>query len=131
MILIFFSATLIACSYSFFSVVTRLQCVNRIIANTPIDIFEKSIPLIDDETDLHFDKDKLYYSLNEYYSNNLRKYINSYHLELYYYNQIDQSICTDDNCNAVEVDVSGTSVFSFRFHRTLTYEIHKGAQYGI
>lgn len=130
MILLFFSALLMSSMYTTFTIVTRLQCANRIVINTPRYLFEQSISLLDD-TDLHFDKTTLSKVLNNYYQNELSRYVSDISIELYFYNQEDSSICTSDSCNAVEVEISANCVFSIRFSRTIFYEIHKGARYGL
>lgn len=114
-----------------FTLTYRLQTINRAIINTPIEIFETSIPLANvDEANLYFDKSKLETNVLDYYSSTIGLLFKSYNVDFYYYNQNNQSICVSDYCNAVEITVSGNYFLSFNYERVVTYEIHKGARYG-
>ena len=114
-----------------FTLTYRLQTINRAIINTPIELFETSIPLANvDEENLYFDKKRLETKVTDYYSSSIGPYFKSYDVSFYYYNQTDKSICVSDTCNAVEITITGNYFLSFEYERTINYEIHKGAKYG-
>lgn len=99
----------------------------------PVEIFETAIPVINLElvdNELHFDKYRLDKNVREYLKNKLTDVMKDYTYSLYYYNQQDESICTSDKCNAVELTVTGHYAFNFVYSRSISYEIHKGAKYG-
>lgn len=131
MILLMLVISLIIFLFSSFTLSYRLQTINRIVINTPVEIFELSIPIVNiDESNLYFDKKKLETSVLQYYQNNLSDYFKTYDVSFYYYNQSDESICVNDQCNAVEITIDGIYMFNFHYERTINYEIHKGAKYG-
>ena len=117
--------------FSSFTLSFRLQTINRTIINTPLEIFELSIPIANiDETSLYFDKVKLEKSVRSYYEETISEYFKTYTVSFYYYNQADKSICVSDHCDAVEITVEGNYMFNFQYEKSISYEIHKGAKYG-
>ena len=131
MILLALVVSLTIFLFASFTLSFRLQTINRVIINTPIEIFELSIPLANiDEENVYFDKNKLESKILSYYQNNISEYFKSYDVSFYYYNQADNSICVNDQCNAVEITVDGIYMFNFHYEKTIEYEIHKGAKYG-
>lgn len=98
----------------------------------PVEVFETAIPLVnvDISQGLYFDKTKLNKNVNNYLQSKLTGVMKDYTYSLYYYNQEDESICTSDKCNAVEVTVNGHYAYNFTYTRSVNYEIHKGAKYG-
>ncbi len=97
----------------------------------PIEIFETAIPLANTDISqgLYFDKSKLNQNVSNYLQSKLTKCMKDYSYSLYYYNQADESICTSDKCNAVEVTVDGHYAYNFSYTRSVSYEIHQGARY--
>ena len=117
--------------FASFTLTYRLQTINRAIINTPVELFELSIPLVNvDENNLYFDKTKLENKVLSYYSEKFDGLFKSYDVDFYYYNQNDKSICVDDECNAVEITVTGNYFLTFNYEKSISYEIHKGAKYG-
>ena len=117
--------------FASFTLTYRLQTINRAIINTPVELFELSIPLVNvDESNLYFDKTKLENKVLSYYSEKFDGLFKSYDVDFYYYNQNDKSICVDDECNAVEITVTGNYFLTFNYEKSISYEIHKGAKYG-
>ena len=100
---IMFSLLIGVLSLHFFTVTYRLNGVHRTLFNVPISIFEASIPLTDESENpsLYFSKVVLEEKLNTYFASQLRKYVSSYSLSFYYYNQEDYSICRDDRCTSL------------------------------
>ena len=122
MIVMMFITFIIITSVSFFCVVVKYNTVNRIVVFSPMEIAELSIPLVGDE-DLYFNKTKLEKGFKDYYDSNLIPVVEEYSLYFYYYNQDDFSICTNGLCNAIEVTVDCDIAFTFKYHRTMYYEI--------
>lgn len=129
MIIAFLVVVVAIISFSFFTVTIRINAINRVVIATPIEIFETSIPLLDEdeEKNIYFDKEVLEEKLTNYYFSNLDKYTKEITLDFYYYNQIDKSYCVNDQCTAVEVCLESEIVFDFQYSRTMYYEIKKGA----
>ena len=132
MIVMLFVFALTSFLFSSFTISFQLQSINRAIVYMPKEIFETAIPLVNVYyvDSLYFDKTKLNSNVNEYLQSKLPKLMKDYSYSLYYYNQEDQSICTSDECNAVEVTVSGHYAYNFSYTRSVCYEIHKGAKHG-
>ena len=132
MIVLLFVSALTAFLFSSFAISLNLQAINRSIIYMPKEVFETAIPLvnIDEEEGLYFDKAKLSDNIETYLDNNVYPRMKNYRYSLYFYNQENHSICVRDQCNAVELTVTGTYVFNFKYRRSVSYEIHQGAKYG-
>ena len=131
MILIGLVLSLTIFLFSCFTLTYRLQSINRAVFNTPVEIFELSIPIANiDETDVYFDKTTLENKLNDYYESTISDFFKTYEVNYYYYNQADKSICVSEHCNAVEITISGNYFLGLTYEQSLNYEIHRGAKYG-
>jgi len=111
-------------SFQFFSFSYSVNGINRSVINTPIEYFNVSVPLSNDDEkiNLYFDINKLEGLLNQYYEI-LVKYSSSYEVSYYYYDTDDNSYCIDKNCTGVEVGVSCKINYIFSYSRTMFYEI--------
>lgn len=118
-------------AFLMFSISINLSSINRIVSFTPIDIFESSIPLLDegDMKNPHFDKELLRSKLTSYYDASLPKYTKDYALALLFYDSNNGSYCLSNYCKAVQVKIDAKTVYNYTYSRTLTYEI-KEANYG-
>ena len=131
MILLMLVTALTIFLFASFTLTFRLQTINRAIISTPVELFETSIPVANvDENNFYFDKTTLESRILNYYSETISSYFKSYDVDFYYYNQSDKSICVSDECNAVEITVTGNYIFNFSYARSIFYEIHRGAKYG-
>lgn len=127
----FLAFTLCTVSFCFYSVSTKLNCLNCIVVNTPKELFEQSIPLVYvDGNKLYFDQDKLYSKLKKYYDVAVKQYVDEYTLKLYFYNQDDRSLCVVKQCDCVQYSLDCELPFNVKFHRTMFWEIREGATYG-
>lgn len=112
-----------------FTFSTRLKTVDRVVVQTPKEIFESSIPLLANENKLTpiFDGELLGKKLNDYYTTNLGKSCKSFSFDLYFYNPDDMSMCVSEKCTAVEVNVTANIFLEFNYSKMIFYEIRKGA----
>ena len=122
---IMFSLLIGVLSLHFFTVTYRLNGVHRTLFNVPISIFEASIPLTDESENpsLYFSKEVLEEKLNTYFASQLRKYVSSYSLNFYYYNQEDYSICRDDRCTSLEINLKARIVLDFEYDKSANFYI--------
>ena len=122
---IMFSLLIGILSLHFFTVTYRLNGVHRTLFNVPISIFEASIPLVKENENptLYFDKKVLEASLDSYFSNQLKKYVSDYSLSYYYYNQEDYSICRDDQCTSIEINLKARIVLDFEYDKNANFYI--------
>lgn len=122
---IMFSLLIGVLSLHFFTVTYRLNGVHRTLFNVPISIFEASIPLTDESENpsLYFSKEVLEEKLNTYFASQLRKYVSSYSLSFYYYNQEDYSICRDDRCTSLEINLKARIVLDFEYDKSANFYI--------
>lgn len=116
-------------SLNLFTFSTRLKTVDRVVVQTPKEIFESSIPLLANENKLTpiFDGELLGKKLNDYYTTNLGKSCRTFSFDLYFYNPDDMSMCVSEKCTAVEVNVTANIFLEFNYSKTIFYEIRKGA----
>ena len=122
---IMFSLLIGVLSLHFFTVTYRLNGVHRTLFNVPISIFEASIPLVEESENpsLYFSKEVLEEKLDTYFANQLKKYVSNYSLSFYYYNQEDYSICRDDQCTSLEINLKARIVLDFEYDKTANFYI--------
>ena len=83
MILIGLVLSLTIFLFSCFTLTYRLQSINRAVFNTPVEIFELSIPIANiDETDVYFDKTTLENKLNDYYESSISDFFKTYEISI-------------------------------------------------
>lgn len=125
MILIFISLFVVVLSFNFFTVSYQINGVNRVVAGTPIAIFETSINMynIDETVGPKINKNELESKLTSYYDYCLNDYCHSFSLDYYYYNPKNHSICMANDCQAVEVSVNAVLSFDYLYSRTMYYEL--------
>lgn len=122
MIISFF---IIVLSFNFFIISFQINGVNRLVLGAPLALFETAINMfdIDLEKGPTFDKETLEENITSYFAYSMPNYTNDYSLEFYYYNPSDHSICLEDECQAVEVEVKANLALSYHYSRVMFYEI--------
>lgn len=133
MLIILIVCTLIAVSFTVFSVGVKLQSINRVIFQTPKGLVETCIPLYyqdEDNIKPYFDQVKLEQTMTNYYQSTLKKYADRVEVSYSYYNADDDSFCVDDKCDGVEITIDSYVVFNIKHHRQIKFEIRKGDVYG-
>lgn len=122
---IMFSLLIGILSLHFFTVTYRVNGTHRILFNVPISIFESSIPLVseDSEAHLYFSKEVLEEKLDSYFSSHLRKYVSDYSLSYYYFNQEDYSLCRNEQCTSIEINLKARIVMNFEYDKSASFYI--------
>lgn len=122
---VIFILTFAVLSFNFFMASYRIVGVNRVFLNIPISIFESSIPLAQetDEPRIYYDKEQIRSKLTSYLDNDIKKYCDSYALNIRYYVQDDNSYCINLYCDAVEVSLTAKVLFNYEYHRTAKFYI--------
>lgn len=122
MIISFF---IIVLSFNFFMISFQINGVNRLVLGAPIALYETAINLFDLEVGEKpaFDKEILEENITSYFAYSMPSFTNDYSLSFYYYNPEDHSICLEDECYAVEVEVRASLMLSYPYQRTMFYEI--------
>ena len=64
--------------------------------------------------------------LDDYYREQLSKYVDKYSVDYYFYNQSDDSICLSPYCDALEIEVNCTITMGYQYHRVMYYELVRG-----
>lgn len=128
MLILFVTLVMSLCGFQTFFITERLNAINRIVVFTPKELFEASIPLIqeiNDEPIIHFDRTLLRNYLSTYYDSTLRPYTISYSFSLFFYNQEDGSYCKGLYCQAVKVNVNCEVTRLTDYQRSISYYIRK------
>ena len=125
MIAIFISFFVVVLSFNFFIVSYQINGINRIVLAAPLSLFETAIDLFDIDEDIGpiFDKEILVNNITSYFDYHLPRYTDDYTLSYYYYNPADHSIELSDNAKAVEVLVEANLALSYKYEKTMYYEI--------
>ena len=125
MIAIFISFFVVVLSFNFFIVSYQINGINRIVLAAPLSLFETAIDLFDIDEDIGpiFDKEILVDNITSYFDYHLPRYTDDYTISYYYYNPADHSIELSDNAKAVEVLVEANLALSYKYEKTMYYEI--------
>lgn len=124
MINVFITAIFAIISYQTFTVSTTLNALNRAILDIPISLFQVSVKLINSTIgEIYFDQVALEERLEDYFAIEIKPFLNTYELNYEYYCTSDMSLCLDDRCNGVRVNLKATVIFDFKFDKTTYYEI--------
>ena len=98
--------------------------INKTMMYLPKEIFENSVLLINVESksDLYFDQEKLIESLNQYFDSQIPRYTKKYETHYTFTNPSDQSVCTSEKCQSVQVDLTA-EIFSLTYFKKMYYSI--------
>ena len=121
MIYIFLAAVFAMFSFQFFTLNFSIQGLNRAIVYTPIELMMMDVSNNNDE--VSFTTSNIESHLREYYDKTLTRYVKDYDIEFYFYNKFDESICTSNYCDGVEITVDATLMISYKYHRVMFYEL--------
>ena len=114
-------------SFSSYALAYQINGINRVVISTPVTIFETSIYHNVDEEQSHvlMSKKLVTEKLDKFYKCEISKFTENFTYEIYFYNKEDESMCVEDNCNAVEVTFNATLVYNYQYHRIMHYEVFK------
>lgn len=114
-------------SFSSYALAYQINGINRVVISTPATIFETSIYHNVDGEQPHvlMSKKLVSQKLENFYQCEIPKFTENFTYELYFYNKEDESMCVEDNCNAVEVTFNATLIYNYQYHRVLHYEVYK------
>ena len=121
MIIIFISALIGIFSLQLFVINFKIQGLNRAVICTPIEIFYRDVYANDLEA--NFTVEQIEEHLREYYDVALKKYVDDYEVNFYFYNKEDYSMCLDSYCDGVEISVDAELNLSYKYHRVMYYEL--------
>ena len=132
MIISFLSISLISCSFFLFTFTYTYIGVNRIITCSPRSIFESSIPLTTSniEETIHFDKEALKKTYDNYLKREVTKYVKEYEVNYYFYNKESGGVCEVDDCLGVEISFKCNVLYFSHYERVMYYEIVEGKMHG-
>ena len=125
MAILFITLMISLCGFQMFFIAQRLTVINRAVLFTPKEIFEASIPLIQDseEPELYFDQNLLRDNLLSYYDKCIKPYSLDYTLQLSFHQVGNSALCLMNRCQAVTVKVSSKVVFNYTYSRSIEYWI--------
>ena len=125
MINVYLAIFVMVLSFNCFTFTYRYNGINRTFLELPRSLLETSIPLAtyEDELIVHFDRDEITNNLTYYFDSHLPKYTDEYHLNYYFSNTGDESMCLTDYCTAIEINLKAKVFFLSEYDKTLRYEI--------
>ena len=124
---ILFSTSLLILTVQFFFISYRLTGINRVMLNIPIQIFESSIPLVQerDEPIIYFDRETLDAKLTSYFEKSISKYTEHYTIDYYYYSPDDGSACLNSYCTAIEITLEARITLTMNYQKSVHFYIQK------
>lgn len=121
MIYIFLAAVFALFSFQFFTLNFAIQGLNRAIVYTPIELMMMDVSSNGNKAS--FTTSEIEEHLVEYYDKTLLRYVKEYDIDFYFYNREDESICTSNYCDGVEIRIDTTIMLSYKYHRVMYYEL--------
>lgn len=121
MIYIFIAAIFAMFSFQFFTLNFAIQGLNRAIIYTPIELMMMDVS--NDGSKVSFTTNDIESHLLEYYDKTLTRYVKDYDISFYFYNRVDESICTSNYCDGVEITIDAKLLLTYNYHRVMFYEL--------
>ena len=114
-------------SFSSYALAYQINGINRVVISTPATIFETSIyhNVNEEQPRVLMSKKLVSQKLENFYQCEIPRFTEDFTYELYFYNKEDESMCVEDNCNAVEIVFDATLVYNYQYHRVIHYEVYK------
>ena len=114
-------------SFSSYALAFQINGINRAIVSTPVTIFESSIyhNVDEEEPRVLMSKKIVTEKLEKYYQKEISKFTDDFTYEIYFYNKENDSMCVEDNCNAVEITFDASLMYNYQYHRIIHYEVYK------
>ena len=114
-------------SFSSYALAYQINGINRVVISTPATIFETSIyhNVNEEHPRVLMSKKLVSQKLENFYQCEIPRFTEDFTYELYFYNKEDESMCVEDNCNAVEIVFDATLVYNYQYHRVIHYEVYK------
>ena len=114
-------------SFSSYALAFQINGINRAIVSTPVTIFESSIyhNVDEEEPRVLISKKIVTEKLEKYYQKEMSKFTDDFTYEIYFYNKENDSMCVEDNCNAVEITFDASLMYNYQYHRIIHYEVYK------
>lgn len=128
MILLLFAVIFGTGLLNIYSINFDIKGLNRVVVYTPIELMLSSVEAYGEEA--AFDKEHLIEILDSYYSKSLSRYCKEYDVKYYFYNEEDHSLCLEDYCSSLEINVNATVTLNYKYHRGMYYHIKRGHKNG-
>ncbi len=122
------SAVLLVISISFFTFSYSMQGLNKSIINTPVELLYDDVNFMSENPKIVRAGVKV--KLENYYKETLPKYCKDYSTQYYFYNSNDESLCTSNFCDGVEVTIDASLSLGYKYHRVMYYELRRGVHNG-
>lgn len=111
-------------SFTFFNLSNSINAINRLVINTPKEIFEASTYILDEKIGyIYFNQNKLEDKLNAYYQEGLKPYVKQLSINYYYFFDDMETFCVIEKCRNVKIDIEATIFLTYTYQRTMFYKI--------
>lgn len=74
----------------------------------------------------YFSKEELKREVEEYFEENLKRYVAHYTVNYYFYNTSDKSYCTSDYCRAVKISLKANINIFFKYEKAREFYVVGG-----
>lgn len=127
MIFIGIALMVMVMSVQCFTLTYRINGINRTLLETPISLFETSIPVIQDEGEFkaYFDKSELKKQLTYYYDISLTKYVTDYQISYLYSKAGTHIYCLASKCDAIEIKIKAKIIYFTNYTKSMRFEIRR------
>lgn len=123
MIVTYIAAFVVILCFSMFSLSYQINGLNRLVVAAPMSLIEVNTIYSDEKMFPYLKEDQLEELLTYYFDTNAKRYVPSYDLDFYYYNQENHSYCVSGYCKAVDIKFSAEIMYGIKYERTMYYEI--------
>ena len=117
-----FYVLLLALATTFSSGAMRYSGVNRTFLLLQRAIMEYSVITVDETSKPYYDQELLTRGVNEYFENNLTRYIKHYKTGIYFMND-DESFCLNNHCQIVKISLQASINTFFDYDKAMVFTI--------
>lgn len=127
MIFIGIALMVMVMSVQCFTLTYRINGINRTLLETPISLFETSIPVIQDEGEFeaYFNKSELKKQLTYYYDTSLTKYVTDYQISYLFSKSGTAIYCLASKCDAIEIRIRAKIIYFTNYSKSMRFEIRR------
>lgn len=127
MIFIGIALMVMVMSVQCFTLTYRINGINRTLLETPVSLFETSIPVIQDEGEFeaYFNKSELKKQLTYYYDTSLTKYVTDYQISYLFSKAGSPIYCLASKCDAIEIKIKAKIIYFTNYTKSMRFEIRR------
>lgn len=106
----------------------RYSEVNRTFMTIYRGMFEASTITVDSNGDPitpYYNEEVLTYYLNDYFKENLKKYVTDYEIKIYFFNRDTEELCFTHDCRDVNITLKAKINMFFNYEKSQDFSVYE------